>query len=80
MPVEVADGQSLQSLFLKNEWIKSLQEIRETRNLTIEVREENKLARQIAQAAEKKTEAAWELVVMTRNQLSKPFWKRWFGY
>jgi hypothetical protein len=63
------------------------EEIRETRKLTIEVREENKLTKQIAEAASKnaeaaskKADAAWELVVMTRNQWGKPFWKRWFGY
>ncbi len=55
------------------------EEIRETRKLTLEVREENKLTKQIAEAASKKADAAWELVVMTRNQLSKPFWKRWLG-
>lgn len=55
-------------------------EIRQTRNLTIEVREENKLTKMIAEAASKNADAAWELVVMTRNQWSKPFWKRWFGY
>jgi hypothetical protein len=56
------------------------EEIRQTRNLTIEVREENRLTKQIAEAASKKADAAWELVVMTRNQWNKPFWKRWFGY
>jgi hypothetical protein len=56
------------------------EEIRETRNLTIAVQEENKLTKELAIAATKKAHAAWELVVMTRNEIGKPFWKRWFGY
>jgi hypothetical protein len=56
------------------------EEIRETRNLTIAVQKETAVAMLHAKAAEKKADAAWELVVMTRNQWSKPFWKRWFGY
>jgi flagellar biosynthesis component FlhA len=55
------------------------EEIQKTRKLTLEVREENKLTKQIAEATSKKSDAAWELVVMTRNQWRKPFWKRWFG-
>jgi hypothetical protein len=63
------------------------EEIRETRNLTIAVQketmkisEQNELTKELALAAAKKADAAWELVVMTRNELSKPFWKRSFGY
>ena len=65
-------------------------EIRETRNLTIAVREQTekqiKELHTIAEAAMKKAEASWELVVITRNQvreeiayLKKPIWKKWFG-
>lgn len=61
------------------------EEIRQTRNLTLEVREETKEVRRLADAAEaeakaawKKAEAAWELVIMTREEAKKPFWKRWF--
>ncbi len=55
------------------------EEIRETRNLTLAVKEEVNELRRIATAAEKKAEAAWELVIITREELKKPFWKRWFG-
>lgn len=62
------------------------EEIRQTRNLTLEVREETKEVRRIADAAEKaahaamrKAEAAWELVIMTREESRRPFWKRWFS-
>ena len=65
-------------------------EIRETRNLTIAVREQTekqvKELHALAEAAMKKAEASWELVVITRNQvqeeiayLKKPIWKKWFG-
>ena len=62
----------------------------ETRNLTIAVREQTekqvKELHALAEAAMKKAEASWELVVITRNQvqeeiayLKKPIWKKWFG-
>ena len=55
------------------------EEIRETRNLTLAVKEEVSELRRIATATEKKAEAAWELVIITREELKKPFWRRWFG-
>jgi len=54
------------------------EEIRETKNLTLEVREEVKRLERLAIAAERKAEAAWELVILTREQMNKPFWRRWF--
>ena len=57
-------------------------EIRETRNLTIAVREQTEkqvkelhtiadAAMRKAEAAMKKAEASWELVVITRNQVKE---------
>ncbi|MEM8566411.1 MAG: hypothetical protein AAGF85_08110 [Bacteroidota bacterium] len=55
------------------------EEIRETKKLTKAVREETKAIREETKEAKRKADAAWELVVLTRNQMSKPFWKRVFG-
>lgn len=55
------------------------EEIRETRYLTMAVKEETAELRKLAQAAERKAEAAWELVILTREDLKRPFWKRWFN-
>jgi len=54
------------------------EEIRETRHLTMAVREETKELKILAEAAQRKADAAWELVVMTREDIRKPFWKKWF--
>jgi hypothetical protein len=65
---------------MDNEIIQLLsEEIRQTKDLTRAVQEETKEIRRIAEAAEKKADAAWELVIMTRNEMTKPFWKRMFG-
>ncbi len=76
------------------------EEIQETRNLTIETRkqveetrkqvEESRkqveLAKVEAAASVKKADAAWELVIMTRNQIKEelaymrlPWWKKLVG-
>lgn len=55
------------------------EEIRETKNLTKAVQEETLEIRKQADAAQRKADAAWELVTITRNEIAKPFWKRWFG-
>lgn len=54
------------------------EEIRETKNLTLAVQEEVKRLERLAVAAEHKAEAAWELVIMTREEMKRPFWKRLF--
>lgn len=54
------------------------EEIRETKNLTLAVKEETVELRKLAQAAERKAEAAWDLVIMTREEMKKSFWKRVF--
>ncbi len=54
------------------------EEIRETKNLTLAVKEETVELRKLAQAAERKAEAAWELVIMIREEMKKSFWKRLF--
>lgn len=55
------------------------EEIRETRNLTLAVRDEVRIMKEDLKETKRKADAAWELVVMTKDQFSKPFWKRWFG-
>ena len=69
------------------------EEIRETRNLTIETRKQTEeirkqveLSKIEAAAAVKKADAAWELVIMTRNQIKEelaymrlPWWKKLVG-
>jgi hypothetical protein len=60
------------------------EEIRETKKLILEVREDRKrledlvvAAQETAKEAGRKADAAWELVVMTREGMKNPFWKRW---
>jgi hypothetical protein len=74
------------------------EEIRETKRLILEVREDRKRledlvvaaqatakeaaitakeAALIAKEAGRKADAAWELVVMNREEMKKPFWKKW---
>ena len=69
------------------------EEIRETRSLTIETRklaeaamlkanaawEEVRNSKQEVTNSKRQADAAWELVVMTRNDISRPLWKKWFG-
>jgi hypothetical protein len=55
------------------------EEIRETKRLTLAVKDEVQRLERLAVAAERKAEAAWELVIITREQINKPFWRRWFG-
>lgn len=52
------------------------EEIRETRNLTLAVEKETAELRKIADAAQRKADAAWELVIMTREEIKRPFWRR----
>jgi hypothetical protein len=54
------------------------EEIREIKNLTQAVKEEVNELRRLALAAEKKAEAAWELITLTREEAKLPFWKKWF--
>ena len=76
------------------------EEIRETRNLTIETRklaeaamskanaaweevsnskEEMKNSKEEMKNSKRQADAAWELVVITRNEINRPIWKKWFG-
>jgi len=69
------------------------EEIRETKNLTVAVRDEVLEVRKLAEAAmitanaaweevgnsKRQVDAAWELVVLTRNEISRPLWKKLFG-
>ena len=56
------------------------EEIRETKRLTLETRRMADAAQQEAKAALTKADAAWELVVITRNQIDKPIWRKLFGF
>ena len=61
------------------------EEIRETRNLTLAVVKETERLERHVEAAERKADAAWEVVIMTREEIrareetKKPFWKKLFG-
>jgi hypothetical protein len=48
--------------------------------MTFAIKEETLELPRMADAAQRKADAAWELVVITREDLKKPFWKKWFGY
>ncbi len=78
----------------KENWLDALNdEVRDIRELTIQVRKETEEVRKSTEAIKEETketrrkaDAAWELVVMTREQmkeelayLMKPLWKKWFG-
>lgn len=78
----------------KEKWLDALNDdARELRAMTIaireetkEIREEIKLLREDVKESKRKSDAAWELVVMTREQireemayLREPIWKKWFG-
>lgn len=54
-------------------------EIRETKNLAKAIRDEVAEVRQLAIVAKHQADVSWELVLLTRNDLYRPFWKRWFG-
>ena len=55
------------------------EDIRETKKLTKEIAELVVEARRSADAAVQKADAAWELVVITRNQVNRPWYKKLFG-
>ncbi len=55
------------------------EDIRETKVLVKETREMTLETRRVANEAEKTSKAAWELVVMTRNDLMRPWWKKLFN-
>lgn len=65
-------------------------EIRDTRNMTLAVAKKTEqiekhveVAERKATISERKAEAAWELVIMTREEMKsrneRPFWKKIFG-
>ena len=68
---------------MDKEWediIKILAEdIRETKQLTKEISELVVEARRSADAAVQKADAAWELVVITRNEINRPWYKKLLG-
>ena len=60
------------------------EEIRETKNLTkaviketAQIKNETDEIRRSANIAQQKADAAWELVIITREEMNRPFWKRW---
>ena len=68
---------------MDKEWediIKILAEdIRETKQLTKEISELVIETRRSADAAVQKADAAWELVVITRNEINRPWYKKLLG-
>jgi len=69
---------------MDNDLLKILsEELRETKKLVLETNRLANAAENTARAAEKKADAAWELVVITREQvkeelayMKRPFWKK----
>lgn len=55
------------------------EDIRETKALVKETREMTIETRRVADAAEKNAQAAWELVLITRSEINRSFWKKLFG-
>jgi hypothetical protein len=62
------------------------EELRETRRLANAAEKTAVAAEATAREAMGKADAAWEMVMITRNQvkeeldyLKKPLWKKWFG-
>lgn len=53
--------------------------IEETHQQTGEIRLQTSEIRKLAEAANRKADAAWELVVMTKNEFNRPWWRRLFG-
>ncbi len=53
------------------------EEIRETKNLTKAVIKETAEIRKSANAAQRSADAAWELIIITRKEMNRPFWKKW---
>ena len=72
---------------MDNDLLKILsEEVRETRRLANaawagveEMRKDNAVFREELKANQKKADAAWELVVMTRNQINRPWLKKILG-
>ncbi len=71
----------------KENWLEALNDdARDLPALIIAVREETKVIREEVKETKRKADAAWELAIMTREQikeelayLKKPIWKKWFG-
>ena len=56
------------------------EELRETKVIARAAEKHAEAAMLQANASMKKADAAWELVVMTRNQINRPWWKRVLGF
>lgn len=70
----------------RNLIIETIKQTEETRKQTDEIRKQVELAKIEASASVKKADAAWELVIMTRNQIKEelaymrlPWWKKLVG-
>lgn len=78
----------------KENWLDALNDdMRDIRALTLAITEDTKVMRQEiivmkeeVKESKRKADAAWELVIMTREQikeelayLKKPIWKKWLG-
>jgi hypothetical protein len=71
----------------KENWLDALNDdVRDIRALTVAVRNETEVMKEELKETKRKADAAWELVIMTREQikeeiayLKKPIWKKWLG-
>ncbi len=55
------------------------EDIRETKKLTKAVRAETKEIASLATEAKRQADASWELVVITRNEMHRPWYKKLLG-
>ncbi len=51
----------------------------ETREMVIEARRSADAVEKTSQAAMQRADAAWELVIITRNQITRPWYKKLLG-
>ncbi len=68
----------------KEQWMEDMlgylaEDIRETKKLTAEVAKLAQEAKRSADAATEQAKASWELVVITRNDIQRPWYKKLLG-
>jgi hypothetical protein len=59
--------------------IELIKEIRETKKLTMAVREEVLEVRALAEEAKRQADAAWVQVFIAQKEFNQSIWKKWFG-
>jgi uncharacterized coiled-coil DUF342 family protein len=82
---EVRDIRAL-TLAVRKETELIREEVKLIREEVKEMKESNKILAEEVKESKRKSDAAWDLVIMTREQikeelayLKKPIWKKWLG-